>query len=228
MSIAAIEISTFHNSYTNIGFLKKFEQQSITGESLQSNKTKKRQRSKPTNKKSAFGIVCPIIVLLLLVLSTIFAFVLVLSPEIVLNRIVVQEVETAATSIETTTQSTVESTNDVMMRRLRIAGAVIVALVLLFALSMVTFCVDAGSMFKSTAHSAMDCVNLLMFAAFTKLPVEEAAGNQGVKSHVPEHDIRTNQNLQMNFGVGEITPAKTNRRLKTVSLFFVDQREFSN
>merc|ERR1719320_120644 len=88
------------------GFLKKFEQQSITGESLQSNKTKKRQKSKPTNKKSAFGIVCPIIVLLLLVLSTIFAFVLVLSPEIVLNRIVVQEDETAATSIETTAQPT--------------------------------------------------------------------------------------------------------------------------
>jgi len=191
-------------------FLKKFEQQSITGETLQS--SKKRQQNKPTNKKSAFGIVCPIIVLLLLVISTIFAFVLVLSPEIVLNQIVEEKVATPTTTNATTTQAAVESKNDVITRRLRIAGAVIVALVLVFSLSMVTFCVDAGSMFKSKAHSAMDCINLLMFAAFTKLPVEEAASSSGVKSHVPEHDIRTNQNLQMNFGVGEITPAKTNRR----------------
>ena len=183
--------------------------------------SKKRQQNKPTNKKSAFGIVCPIIVLLLLVLSTIFAFVLVLSPEIVLNQIVEQKVETPTptTTNATTTQAAVKSTNDVIMRRLRIAGAVIVALVLVFSLSMVTFCVDAGSMFKSKAHSAMDCINLLMFAAFTKLPVEEPASSSGVKSHVPEHDIRTNQNLQMNFGVGEITPAKTNRRFKTIFFF---------
>jgi len=197
-------------------FLKKFEQQSITGESLESNKNKRRNQKKSTNKKSTFGCVCPVIVLLLLVLSTIFAFVLVLSPEIVLNQVQEQNQKGNAENTTTTaTQSTnieVEQENDVLMRRLRITGAVIVALVLLFALSMVTFCVDAGSMFKSTAHSALDCINLLMFAAFTKLPVDEPISNSGVKSHVPEHDIRTNQNLQMNFGVGEITPAKNNRR----------------
>ena len=160
--------------------------------------------------------------LLLLVLSTIFAFVLVLSPEIVLNQVQEQNQKGNAENTTTATQSTnieVEQENDVLMRRLRITGAVIVALVLLFALSMVTFCVDAGSMFKSTAHSALDCINLLMFAAFTKLPVDEPISNSGVKSHVPEHDIRTNQNLQMNFGVGEITPAKNNRRLKKCLLY---------
>ena len=207
-----------YNNYVVIGFLKKFEQQSIAGETLEVNKNKKRIHI--TNKKSSFGCVCPVIVLLLLVLSTIFAFVLVLSPEIVLNQLKEHNQKVnAENSTTTATQSTnieIDQENDVLMRRLRITGAVIVALVLLFALSMVTFCVDVGLLFKSTAHSALDCINLLMFSAFTKLPVDEPISNSGVKSHVPEHDIRTNQNLQMNFGVEEITTEKNNRRLNTI------------
>ena len=176
----------------------------------------KNQKKKSTDKKSTLYHVCPMIVLILLVLTTVLGFILVLSPEIVLTEAgeeAYNETTTAVNARRATARTQTQSESDVIATHLRIVGVVIVAMVLLFALFMVTLCVD-GLFFTSIEHSARECLNLFLFAAFTKLPIDEAASDVGVKSH--ENDVKSNQSMQVNFGVEEINPAKTNRRLKIV------------
>ena len=156
------------------------------------------------------------IVLILLILTTVLGFILVLSPEIVLTEAVEEAYNetttTAANARRATARTETQSESDVIATHLRIVGVVIVAMVLVFALFMVTLCVD-GLFFTSIEHSARECLNLFLFAAFTKLPIDKAASDMGVKSH--ENEIKSNESMQVNFGVEEINPAKTNRRLKT-------------
>jgi len=138
---------------------------------------------KPKSKNTSTSFLCSFFIPIILLSLLIFALIITIHPSVFYNN---QSLNTSSTAPFTVEKSPETKT-------IRYIGLTVVILILLLAWTMASCCSGVDTKFTSTAGSLYDSCRLLVFALFTRLPIDGVAP---MTSHLSDISNKNFQQLQ--------------------------------